>query len=346
MGRHGRQGRVSNIDTALIQMGDRRGWFRRRKIEISDAGGETAVEFRQPDWRGNARSIDHGWLMGDPIDTNKKGRLMDDNNHAGIAKGINYTNGLRRMWFASSIAWFFFAIFFFDPEIEEWLYRDDVFDFFKVLLFPFWPVVTYPAGRWVIQGFVRQPSVGDASSASSQDLRATHPRHPVWAKISSPKGLFRLWLVATAIWYLYAAAISAFPVAEWVGFHYALIRETGSVTSARERIKKMEAIAVACQIAIDKTCWVSDPKGPYGFGVRRKADCEQSAAFNDVFNREAKARGIDIPPGGLRGAACPDIVSTPTPRIDWAFILLVVVVPFAPLLVYRIGRWVVRGFSR
>lgn len=34
---------------------------------ISDASGEAAVDFRQPDWRGHARAIDYGWLMGDPF---------------------------------------------------------------------------------------------------------------------------------------------------------------------------------------------------------------------------------------------------------------------------------------
>jgi hypothetical protein len=47
-------------------MGDWCGWFRRQNIEITDAGGEAVVDFRQPDWRGNARSIGQGWLMGDP----------------------------------------------------------------------------------------------------------------------------------------------------------------------------------------------------------------------------------------------------------------------------------------
>jgi hypothetical protein len=68
------RGEPDIVGIALIQMGDWCGWFRRQKIEISDAGGEAAVEFRQPDWRGDARAIDHGWLMGDPNTMKRGGR--------------------------------------------------------------------------------------------------------------------------------------------------------------------------------------------------------------------------------------------------------------------------------
>jgi hypothetical protein len=68
------RGMLAILGIALIPMGDRRGWFRRQEIEISDAGGETAICFRQPGWRGFARSINDGWLMGGPNAPSRQSR--------------------------------------------------------------------------------------------------------------------------------------------------------------------------------------------------------------------------------------------------------------------------------
>lgn len=253
---------------------------------------------------------------------------------------VNYQRGFRRLWLVGFFAWFLFAITFYGEDIDDWLDEN----IFKVGVLLFWPIAVYPLGHWIIQGFASQSSRGSVRVSVHQNFRALVARHPAWANISSKKGMLRLWLVVTIVWYLYAIAVSAFPIAEWVGFQSRLLKETGSISSARERIEKIEAVIAACQVTINKICWTPDPDAP--FGMRHISNCEQMPAFNTALNYEAKANGIDIPPSGLRGEGCLDLVETHIPKIDWVLLFVVGLTPFLPAIVYLIGRWIIMGFIR
>lgn len=168
--------------------------------------------------------------------------------------------------------------------------------------------------------------------------------------INCRKGLWRTWIVGTVVWYVYAVAGSGYEIGKWAGFHYSLLKETRSFAGAVEQKKNFLALAASCIRAQASTCWVTtdrpDPLFPSGRERIRLPNCEQTQPFRDVLTQELRARGVQLPPAGARGEACPDIVSMDTPEADWAKFWANLLAPLCFVAIYVIGSWIIKGFAK
>lgn len=72
--------------------------------------------------------------------------------------------------------------------------------------------------------------------------------------------------------------------------------------------------------------------------------CERSQPFVDVLRREAQVRNITEQIEN--GDACADLYTTTTPDASGALIVGTILAPLAPIFVYLIGGWILRGFSK
>lgn len=203
----------------------------------------------------------------------------------------------------------------------------------------------------VIEGFRRERHQEEAMSGSKlAEIRIDQQRienNPLRnSKTNYRRGLWRLWLVSTIFWYLYALASSAYQISEWVGFHYGRLQASGSADLAMEE-KNFIAAKEACVAAREKACRVLTDRPSLAFPGEKEIEyipnCELTQAFNDALLREVRGRGFDFIPNG---EACPDLVATRIPYVDWAMIFTVVFIPFVLVVIYMIGRWIMNGFKK
>lgn len=206
---------------------------------------------------------------------------------------------------------------------------------------------------WVISGYrvkrsqeaIREPE----SSESEIDQRHAMETHLHIHRINYHQGFWQLWIICTAAWYFYVFISSGHQIGEWVGFHYSLLAETKSFTRAAAEKRNYVALVAACNKAQASTCWVSAHKtDPTSAFPDRKylPGCEQTQAYRDILSNELMARGVSLPAAGARGEACPDILATGIPEADWAEFSLTALAPFFLMLIYLIGRWIIKGFVR
>ncbi|WP_156943088.1 hypothetical protein [Pseudogulbenkiania sp. MAI-1] len=206
---------------------------------------------------------------------------------------------------------------------------------------------------WVISGYRREHSqIEVREPEESSEVETTQRRTKNYRlrilEIDYRKGLRRLWIIGTVVWYSYAFIASGYQIGKWVGFHYSLLAETKSFTRAAAEKRKYVALVVACNKAQFSTCWVPPYRANPDLFLDRKylPDCEKTQAFRDVFNHELRASGVALPPGGAHGEACPDIVAVGIPTIDWTEFWLTTLAPFCLMFIYWIGRWIIKGFAR
>lgn len=269
---------------------------------------------------------------------------------------LNQIPPSRRMAILLSGIWLFVSgLFSAVIGVEEFFPN---FDFIGRFLVTWLFVSVMPLGlvwgaAWVVSGYrrgchqvaMREP---ESSESETDQWSAGGARlHPLG--ITYRKGLRRLWIIGTAIWYFYALAVSGNSIGEWVGFHYSLLAETKSFNLAAAQKRKYVALVEACSKAQVSTCWVPadrpDPLFPFS-DREYLPDCEKAQAFRDVLSRELRARSVDLPPAGARGEVCPDILAIGIPEANWAKFSLIALAPFCLMAIYLIGRWIIKGFVR
>lgn len=206
---------------------------------------------------------------------------------------------------------------------------------------------------WVISGYrlkrnqetIREPESPDSEIGQRHSVEF---RLNIY-RMNYHKWFLRLWIIGTAVWYSYAFIASGYQIGEWVGFHYSLLAETKSFTRAAAEKRNYVTLVAACNKAQASTCWVpvhqNDPTSPFP-DRKYLPGCEQTQAFRNILSSELMARGVDLPPAGVRGEACPDILAIGIPEADWAEFLLIVFFPFFLMVIYLIGRWIIKGFVR
>lgn len=242
---------------------------------------------------------------------------------------------------------------------EEFFSNFDVISSFLVtwLFVGVMPLGLVWGAAWVVSGYrwkLRQEATREPEESAEAETSQRRTRNYLLHVLERDyrKGLWRLWIIGTAIWYFYALAASGYQISEWVGFNYALLNETKSFTVAAEQKRKHLALVVACNVAQFSACPTSldslfpGDRRDVPYSDRNLPDCEKTQAFRDVLTRELKARGVDLPPAGASGEVCPDIVAKGIPYVDWAEFLSVALAPFGLIAIYLIGRWIIRGFVR
>ena len=170
------------------------------------------------------------------------------------------------------------------------------------------------------------------------------------------RGFFRFWLVGTAIWLVGTLAFNAYSISYWIGYHYSLLLQHQSISSALAEKENVQNIVLACRAAERGTCAAfrreSTPlrDGDYDTliaeDLAQRKECVESVEFLAAFIQEQRMRNV---PGALNtksGIPCGYMSDMNIPYVNWAAILGSLLVPLLPLLVYFVGRWIWRGFAK
>ncbi len=155
------------------------------------------------------------------------------------------------------------------------------------------------------------------------------------------RGAYRVWWVGTIAW-LFGSLISNGPeIAEFVGYWTGGISRSGSLAVARAEHKRTEILIDACREAFDTSCIQTSRAENYS-----DWECRDPEGLLRKLRMAAASRGFRDADKIAHPKACDYFYMMEIPRFRWVRIVSVLLVPALPLLVFFVGRWVVRGFEK
>jgi len=176
------------------------------------------------------------------------------------------------------------------------------------------------------------------------------------ATINVKRGLLRLWIVATAIWFVLVLAVNSQAIFYWLGYHYTLLRSHDSIGAALHEKEQVHRIVGACRAAVVRACpsrnTQSRPSPPVDYDAlieeidAWRKQCTGSREFLSAFIDEQRKLGLADASNTLSGAPCAYMADLEIPYVQWPRVVGYVSFPFAPLALYFVVLWVGRGFAR